>query len=405
MSAYSCEPGKGSEPEVGWRVATEMAKHADVHVITRANNNVAIDPYYSDLPKEARPNFLYYDLPVFFLWLKKILIGPMGYYVLWQIGVRIKFGRLAAEMDLLHHVTFNGVQLPGLWFGIKTPVILGPLGGGMTCPEAFLPLFSGGSRVKEILRGYFLKALPFLPWWRASISSADLVLAANPDTGEFLEGFVEDPVPLLLETAISEEEIVMDRPLFKSGPSDEMRLLWLGNLIPRKAPILAVRALEKCLAQGSKIRLVMAGGGAEEQRLKNYVREHGLGEHVDFLGRVEKAKVAALFEQADAFLFTSVRDTSGNVVLEAMSRAIPVITLWHQGMKVVCEPSSAVTIKVGTLEETISGLAEGMIELAADPGLRGRLGKAGAERLREVFTWKAMGEKMLIYYRQVIFRR
>ncbi|MDA7611661.1 glycosyltransferase, partial [bacterium] len=113
----------------------------------------------------------------------------------------------------------------------------------------------------------------------------------------------------------------------------------------------------------------------------------------------------ALFEQADAFLFTSVRDTSGNVVLEAMSRAIPVITLWHQGMKVVCEPSSAVTIKVGTLEETISGLAEGMIELAADPGLRGRLGKAGAERLREVFTWKAMGEKMLIYYRQVIFRR
>ncbi|MDB4305849.1 hypothetical protein N9927_04115, partial [Akkermansiaceae bacterium] len=63
MSAYSCEPGKGSEPEVGWRVATEMAKHADVHVITRANNNVAIDPYYSDLPKEARPNFLYYDLP------------------------------------------------------------------------------------------------------------------------------------------------------------------------------------------------------------------------------------------------------------------------------------------------------------------------------------------------------
>ena len=38
MSAYACEPGKGSEPGVGWAVALEMARYHDIWVITRANN-------------------------------------------------------------------------------------------------------------------------------------------------------------------------------------------------------------------------------------------------------------------------------------------------------------------------------------------------------------------------------
>ncbi|HLE82176.1 MAG TPA: glycosyltransferase family 1 protein, partial [Dehalococcoidia bacterium] len=38
ISAYACEPGKGSEPNVGWNVAREMARQHDVWVLTRANN-------------------------------------------------------------------------------------------------------------------------------------------------------------------------------------------------------------------------------------------------------------------------------------------------------------------------------------------------------------------------------
>ena len=38
ISAYACEPEKGSEPGIGWNVVNELAKYHEVHVLTRANN-------------------------------------------------------------------------------------------------------------------------------------------------------------------------------------------------------------------------------------------------------------------------------------------------------------------------------------------------------------------------------
>ena len=36
MSAFSCQPGKGSEPGVGWNWSVQAAKNADVYVLTRS---------------------------------------------------------------------------------------------------------------------------------------------------------------------------------------------------------------------------------------------------------------------------------------------------------------------------------------------------------------------------------
>ena len=46
LSAYACEPNKGSEPEVGWKWATTLSKLGhEVHVITRLNNKENIENY------------------------------------------------------------------------------------------------------------------------------------------------------------------------------------------------------------------------------------------------------------------------------------------------------------------------------------------------------------------------
>ncbi len=54
MSAYACEPGKGSEPEVGWQWAMRMARFHDVTVLTRANNRAAIEPAVAAIPRANR---------------------------------------------------------------------------------------------------------------------------------------------------------------------------------------------------------------------------------------------------------------------------------------------------------------------------------------------------------------
>ena len=43
ISAYACEPNKGSEPEVGWQWALQMARYHDVTVLTRSNNRAGIE--------------------------------------------------------------------------------------------------------------------------------------------------------------------------------------------------------------------------------------------------------------------------------------------------------------------------------------------------------------------------
>lgn len=390
MSAYACEPGKGSEPEVGWKVATTMAKLHNVKVITRANNRSLIEKEISNLEGPA-PEFFYYDLPKPFLLLKKRFKAVSLYYVLWQFAIRWVFRKELGEVDLVHHVTFNGLQMPGFWIATDTPVVLGPLGGGMTCPDSLLPLL-GENQKAEKRRTKVIENLPWLPWWRLAMSNARVILAANQETVETIEGEIQASVSVMLETAV-EREVVMENERGEDR-LPRFTFLWLGSLIPRKAANIGILALKEAIENSADVELWIAGNGSEEENLKNLVRDKGLSERVRFLGRIEKAKVNALMDRVDAFLFTSVRDTSGNVVLEAMSRGLPVLALCHQGVREMCDAESAYLVPPGSVEETIREIGVGMQKLQEDPVFAKRLSENGKKKISSEMTWDHYAEKM-----------
>jgi glycosyltransferase involved in cell wall biosynthesis len=395
ISAYACEPGKGSEPEVGWRVSTEMAKCCEVRVVTRSNNRILIEAGLAGY-NGPHPEVVYYDLPAWCRWLKRRGLGVAGYYLFWQIGVRRMVRRQARWHDLIHHVTFNGLQLPGCWRHETTPVVLGPLGGGMTCPKGYLPLFGAKER-GEALRGFLVKHLHWLPWWRGILADAAVVLAANQESAELIRPLRSGPVPIMLETAISRDAVVV--PSIAKPANGPLRLLWLGNLIPRKAAVLAIEAMAKAVTVNQDLELVIAGSGPEEETLRARVGALNLGGRIQFIGKVPKAEVNSLMDQADAFLFTSVRDTSGNVVLEAMSRGLPVIAIRHQGVREICDDTSALLVEPASIDATIDGLAQAILRLRESPALRQRLGAAALQRVRDHFTWDCFRERMLnVYY-------
>lgn len=86
VSAYGCEPLKGSEPGVGWNWVLQLAQQNKLYVITRANNKAAIEEY---LPTSIRHNitFYYYDTPLFLRQFKNKAKGLYFYYFFWQIGI------------------------------------------------------------------------------------------------------------------------------------------------------------------------------------------------------------------------------------------------------------------------------------------------------------------------------
>src|SRR5215475_4924338 len=89
ISAFACEPHKGSEPEVGWQWALQMARFHDVTVLTQSKNRPGIENELARLRRgQPEPEFIYFDLPKSLQLLRKFSLGLRIYYVLWQKWAR-----------------------------------------------------------------------------------------------------------------------------------------------------------------------------------------------------------------------------------------------------------------------------------------------------------------------------
>ena len=122
--AYACEPNRTSEPGVGWNFSREISKFSNLTVLTRLNNKSIIES-----SEKNKINFIYYDLPSFFLFLKKrIPLGTQLYFFFWQWGAyfRLKKHLKTNVVDLIHHLNFSVIWNPPPFFMIKKPFIWGP---------------------------------------------------------------------------------------------------------------------------------------------------------------------------------------------------------------------------------------------------------------------------------------
>ncbi len=396
MSAYACEPGKGSEPWVGWNWCRQMAQLHDVTVVTRANNRKPIEAALEN-HLGATPNFLYYDLPRPFVSLKKKGLLPTAtYYAFWQLGVAIRLRKQVRAYDVIHHVTFNSFVLPGFWWLTRGKKVVGPLGGGMTTKTEYLPLFRG-KRWKERLRTLFVRFAVYLPPTYLAIRTASHILCANRETQNLLSHLAHNRCSLLLETAcdIREKE---DELSNRVTPTDYVTALWVGSLEPRKGLELGLRAL----ARVPNICLEIVGSGDERDYLEKLAEGLRVTDRVMWRGRLSHEEILPAMARSDLFLFTSVRDTSGNVVLEAMSSGLPVVAINHQGVADILNADCGILVTPGTIEQTVDGLAQAMEILSRDAPLRETLGSNGRTRLAEQFSWTKNRDAMNAVYEAVV---
>ena len=112
---------------------------------------------------------------------------------------------------------------------------------------------------------------------------------------------------------------------------------------------------------------------------------------VEFVGRLPFVEAVAAMQEAELFCFTSLRDTSGNVVLEALAAGVPVVCFDHQGAGDMVSATSGVKLKVtspGKAVEEWRGVIE---ELARDPRRLLDLSE-GATVQAKKFLWDRNGD-------------
>ncbi len=371
-------PGRGSEPGFTWNWAKHWSSAHDVWVIAHPEFREEVE---EELRRRPRPNLrvVWLELPRRLdIWqLSGRRWGIALHYLIWQ-ELAFRRARLLhanTDFDLVHHVSLGTISAPPKLWRLGIPFVWGPVGGGQVSPSAFARYFRG-ERFREILRTARLRLLPLSPALRKA-ARRSLILATNSETIAILRKAGASAVHPLLDGALPTESIP-EVPTLREA-RDGITLLWAGAFVPRKGLPLALEALRRT---DSSVRLLVAGAGRKRAEWEQLAASLGVSSRVEFLGLLSARELQRRLHEADGFVFTSIRDSFGTVILEAMAHALPVIALNHQGVAAHVPDNAAMKVPVTTPSETVSALASAINLLASSSELRNRLGKAGWEFAR-----------------------
>lgn len=173
--------------------------------------------------------------------------------------------------------------------------------------------------------------------------------------------------------------------------SPTLRLLAVGRMVSKKAPLLLLDAFRRAALLVSGLRLDYVGDGPLLGAAQQYVAVHQLAHSVALHGGLPNARVGELMNTVDVFVQHSMTDVeTGNqeglpvAILEAMAAGLPVVSTRHAGI-----PEAVDDTRTGFLvnEGDTVAMAEAIIALAQRPALRTSMGMAGWERARQQFTW------------------
>jgi phosphatidylinositol alpha 1,6-mannosyltransferase len=179
------------------------------------------------------------------------------------------------------------------------------------------------------------------------------------------------------------------------GMGSRFTFLYVGRLAPEKRPeqiLEAFRLASEVLPKGV-IHLIVAGSGPRESELRAAAPPG-----VSFLGLLERqTQLPDLYANSDAFVFASVTETLGLVVLEAMASGLPVIASPAGGVRDhLVDGENGMACPEGDAAE----MARAMIRLTGDWTLSRHLAR-GARRTAERLSWTREIERLDLSYQEI----
>jgi glycosyltransferase involved in cell wall biosynthesis len=195
-------------------------------------------------------------------------------------------------------------------------------------------------------------------------------------------------------------------PIARSWPAPgdgRFRFVTTGRLVPAKSFDLLVEAFAGSDALADA-ELHIIGEGVERSALEERVERLGVADRVRLRGWMTQPEIAAVYASSQAFVFASVKEFGGGVILEAMASALPTVVVGYGGPGDLVEPTTGIAVPMGPRAEVVRGMRAAMERLAHDHALSRRLGEAAARRVAEEHTWTVKADRLVAFYRDVITR-
>jgi 1,2-diacylglycerol 3-alpha-glucosyltransferase len=174
-------------------------------------------------------------------------------------------------------------------------------------------------------------------------------------------------------------------------------MISVGRLAPEKNWRVLLEASSIVMKDHSDLKTVLIGEGPDRDDLENYVRDLGIEERVEFLGRVPFEEIPSHLKAADFFGFASVSETQGLVSLEALASGLPVVAIDATGTRDVVE-DGVVGLLTGPNPED---LASGIRRMLDDSDLVHRFRSNAIDRAAS-FDIMIQAQKLISVYEKAI---
>jgi glycosyltransferase involved in cell wall biosynthesis len=187
-------------------------------------------------------------------------------------------------------------------------------------------------------------------------------------------------------------------PTVRSTPERPLKLLYIGRVAREKGLYETLQGLRLAHELGADARLVVAGSGAEDTRLKRYAQALGIASRVTFAGPVFGADKVKLLAGADVMLLPSYSEGLPYALLEAMAAGVPVIAT-----PVGAIPDVVADGIHGFLVPPRDGkaIAEALAVLAGDRERLSWMSRACRRRIRAAFSIERVAAEFGMHYAQL----
>lgn len=278
-------------------------------------------------------------------------------------------------------------------YGMRVPVVIGPMNGGMDYPPAFRELQSIADRLAlSFVRSLATLMNYLIPGKR----HAAALLVANERTRAALPRGACTRVLTVVENGV---DLNLWRKMLYVQPkinSSIARFVFVGRLVDWKAVDLLLIAFHRA-SREAPMSLSIIGDGNERETLVALARSLNVYEEgepqagaVVFRGWMSQNKCAEMVRQCDALVLPSLAECGGAVVLEAMAMEVAVIATSWGGPADYLDASCGILVEPSSKDGFIDGLAAALVRLANNPQERISMGKAGRQKILAEFDWETV---------------
>lgn len=325
VSAYACEPDRGSEPGVGWHWVLEMSKYYELWVLTRANNREKIEGWISKNNEVfGNIHFIYFDLPLWIKSIKKSAVGLWIYYFLWQwySNKVVKKTMNDHQIKVFHHITFGNAIFPISRYGQKQYFIWGPVGGAATLPLDFIQDFPFWSRVKEYLQYLLRYSVKLNIGFIYRCKSAKLILCKTDEIIQTIPKRYREKCVQFTDVAIDIDPNASPPILKEEGI---ITFIAVGTLEAWRNFDIMIKAFVNAHKIQNNIQLKIIGDGSDRSRLENLTERLNAKDYIIFKGGMCMAEYKREMESADAVINPSYREGSVTVSFDAVKFGKPLV--------------------------------------------------------------------------------